>query len=110
MRAAVLETPRPIDQNPLILTDLPVPEPAPGQIVLRVRACGVCRTDLHVVEGELPPRFARVVPGHQIVGEVVMGAAPGLALGSRVGVSWLGGTDGTCSYCRRGAENLCHAP
>jgi propanol-preferring alcohol dehydrogenase len=78
--------------------------------VLRVRACGVCRTDLHVVEGELPRVRERVIPGHQIVGEVVAGATAELPLGTRAGVSWLGGTDGTCAYCRRGAENLCDAP
>ena len=110
MRAAVLESPRPIDQSPLIIADVPVPDPGAGQVLLRVRACGVCRTDLHIVEGELPPKRERVVPGHQIVGEVVAGAVPGLALGDRVGVSWLGGTDGTCSFCLHGAENLCDAP
>jgi len=75
---------------------------------VRVKACGVCRTDLHVVEGELPPRHERIIPGHQIVGEVVAGTD--LPIGSRVGVSWLGGTDGTCPFCRRGEENLCDAP
>ncbi len=80
-----------------------MPEVRPGQLLLRVRACGVCRTDLHIVEGELPPRRSFVIPGHQIVGEVA-------GTGARVGVSWLGGTDGTCPYCRRGAENLCDAP
>ena len=76
---------------------------------MRVKACGVCRTDLHVVEGELPPLGAQVIPGHQIVGEVV-GEASGLAAGRRVGVSWIGGTDGVCWYCRNGLENLCDAP
>lgn len=71
-------------------------------MLLRVRACGVCRTDLHVLDGDLPPLRERVIPGHQIVGE--------LADGTRVGVSWLGGTDGTCPYCRRGMENLCDSP
>ena len=73
-----------------------------------MKACGVCRTDLHVVEGELPPRAPHIIPGHQIVGEVVSGV--GLKHGARVGVSWLGGTDGSCPYCRRGEENLCDAP
>jgi propanol-preferring alcohol dehydrogenase len=75
-----------------------------------VRACGVCRTDLHIVEGELPPLRQPLIPGHQIVGEIADGHTPELPLGSRVGVSWIGGTDGTCRYCLRGSENLCDAP
>ncbi len=110
MKAAVLTTPRKISEQPLAIVDVPNPEPAPGYVVLRVRACGVCRTDLHVVEGELPRVRERVIPGHQIVGEVVAGATADLPMGTRAGVSWLGGTDGTCAYCRRGAENLCDAP
>jgi propanol-preferring alcohol dehydrogenase len=86
----------------LRLEDLPIPEPGPDQVLLRVKACGVCRTDLHVVEGELPPLGKLVVPGHQIVGEAVGGG--------RVGVSWIGGTDGACWYCRHDFENLCDAP
>lgn len=78
--------------------------------MLRVRACGVCRTDLHIVEGELPLRLTPVIPGHQIVGEVIGGATAALAMGTRVGVSWVGGTDGTCWYCRHAMENLCDAP
>src|SRR5579862_9717342 len=81
-----------------------------GQVLLKVRACGVCRTDLHIVDRELPPLRERVVPGHQIVGEVVDGATTDLRIGNRVGVSWLGGTDGSCRYCLRGVENLCDAP
>lgn len=79
-------------------------------MLLRVRACGVCRTDLHIVEGELPPKQLRIIPGHQIVGEVVDGATNELPMGSRVGVSWIGGTDGTCAYCLKGMENLCDSP
>jgi propanol-preferring alcohol dehydrogenase len=79
-----------------------MPEPGPDELLLRVKACGVCRTDLHVVEGELPPRGDSLIPGHQIVGEV--------AGGGRVGVSWIGGTDGVCWYCRHDFENLCDAP
>jgi propanol-preferring alcohol dehydrogenase len=79
-------------------------------VLLRVRACGVCRTDLHIVEGELAPKQLRLIPGHQIVGEVVDGATEEIPLGSRVGVSWLGGTDGTCPYCQKGLENLCDSP
>lgn len=79
-----------------------MPLPGPGEVVLRVLACGVCRTDLHIVNEELAPRHESIVPGHQIVGE--------LPSGQRVGVTWLGGTDGTCAYCRSDRENLCDAP
>lgn len=106
MKAAVLKSPSSILQRPLQIEDIARPEPASGQVLLRVRACGVCRTDLHVVEGELPVVRQHVVPGHQIVGDVVAGAMKG----KRVGVSWIGGVDGTCPYCRRGLENLCDAP
>jgi len=108
MRAAVLVAPAPIQQRPLHLEEAPAPEAKPGYVLLRVKACGVCRTDLHIVEGELAQLHPRVIPGHQIVGEVAAG--DGLPVGARVGVSWLGGTDGTCAYCRRGQENLCDAP
>jgi len=90
--------------------DVPSPEIAPGQVLLRVLACGVCRTDLHIVEGELAPQLESLIPGHQIVGEIVDGATPELPLGARVGVSWIGGIDGECWYCRHGFENLCDAP
>ena len=103
MQAALLRRPRPIAEHPLEIVDIPRPVAQPGEVLLRVRACGVCRTDLHVVEGELPPRREQVVPGHQIVGEII-------GTGVRAGVSWLGGTDGTCPYCRRSMENLCDAP
>ena len=108
MKAAVLSTPAPIQSSPLRIEDVPVPDPQPGHVLLRVKACGVCRTDLHIVEGELDPLRPRVIPGHQIVGEVQAG--DGLKAGTRVGVSWIGGTDGSCAYCRRGMENLCDAP
>jgi len=120
MRAMQLAAPAPAAEAPLRLVELPVPEPAPGQVLLRVLACGVCRTDLHILEGELPPHRSPVVPGHQIVGEVVaLGAgaervapggepgAPPLAVGDRVGVPWLHQTDESCRFCRRGDENLC---
>jgi propanol-preferring alcohol dehydrogenase len=110
MKAAILTAPHDISQRPLRLADVLNPQPQPGQVLLKVRACGVCRTDLHIVEGELPPKLANITPGHQIVGEVVAPATADLPLGTRVGVSWLGGTDGTCSYCRRGLENLCDSP
>jgi len=106
MRAAVLEKPR----SPLIVKDVPEPGLQPGHVLLRVRACGVCRTDLHIVEGELPPLRSPLIPGHQIVGDVVKGETAELPLGARVGVSWLGGVDGSCPYCKRGLENLCDAP
>ncbi len=95
--------------GPLRLLDRPVPEPGPGQLLIRVLRCGVCRTDLHLAEGDLTPRRPDVTPGHEVVGEVVT-AGPGttrFGAGDRVGVAWLGGTDGSCPYCRRGAENLC---
>ncbi|MCX2726286.1 zinc-dependent alcohol dehydrogenase family protein [Thermomicrobium sp. 4228-Ro] len=105
MRAMVLERPR----QPLVLRDLPVPEPGAGQVLLRVRACGVCRTDLHIVDGELPDPKLPLVLGHQIVGEVVRAGAGAtrFAPGQRVGVPWLGWTCGNCRYCRSGRENLC---
>ena len=106
MKAALLRTPK----EPLRIEETPKPQPAAGQVLLRVRACGVCRTDLHIVDGELPLRQQPLIPGHQIVGIVEDGATPELPLGTRVGVSWIGGIDGTCPYCRRGLENLCDSP
>lgn len=108
MRVMQLEAPG----EPLRLAERPVPEPGPGEVLVRVAACGVCRTDLHVVDGELPPLRSPIVPGHEIVGRVAgLGAGvTGLALGQRVGVPWLGHTCGTCPYCRSGRENLCDAP
>jgi len=110
MKAALLTAPRPISERPLQLTNVADPAPAPGHVLLKVRACGVCRTDLHIVEGELPPRHSPMIPGHQIVGDVIDGSTAEIRKGSRVGVSWLGGTDGTCPYCQRGEENLCDSP
>jgi len=110
MKAALLSSPQSITQHPLRIADVDKPQPGPGQVLLRVRACGVCRTDLHIVEGELPPLHQHMIPGHQIVGEVVEGATTDLPAGARVGVSWLGGTDGTCFYCQHGMENLCDSP
>ena len=107
MKAAVLRAPQPIDKRPLVISEMPIPVPGPEQVLLRVRACGVCRTDLHIVTGELPTLRNPLVPGHQIVGEIVDGAKFDLPIGTRVGVSWMGGVDGTCLYCRRGRENLC---
>lgn len=110
MQAAILTVPGPMAQRPLRIGELERPHAGPGTVLLRVRACGVCRTDLHVCEGELAPHRSPLVPGHQIVGEVVEGATRSLPAGTRVGVSWMAGTDGSCSYCRRGLENLCDAP
>ncbi len=110
MKAAILSSPRPVSERPLQIGETADPRVRSGHVLLRVKACGVCRTDLHIVEGELPPKQLRIIPGHQIVGEVVDGATAGLAMGARVGVSWLGGTDGTCRYCEKGLENLCDAP
>jgi len=107
MKAAVLTRPARIAARPLEIRDVPVPTPGSGQVLLRVRACGVCRTDLHVVEGELKPLQDRLIPGHQIVGEAAGGDLPP---GSRFGVTWMAGIDGTCEYCRRGEENLCDSP
>lgn len=110
MRAAILTHARPIGERPLEITSIAIPPVQPGYVLLKVRACGVCRTDLHIVEGELPALKSNVTPGHQIVGDVVDGATANLPLGTRVGVSWIGGTDGTCCYCRSGQENLCDLP
>jgi propanol-preferring alcohol dehydrogenase len=109
VKAQILRETRPAEDNPLTLADLPVPEPGPDQIRLRVRACGVCHTDLHLVEGELDLPKLPVVPGHQIVGTVdTLGdGVTRFTRGDRVGVPWLYSTCGQCDYCRRGQENLC---
>ena len=110
MRAAVLTNPQPVGNRPLEIRQVPAPELSPAHVLLRVRACGVCRTDLHIVEGELPPVRPDIIPGHQIVGEIAGGGTPELPPGTRVGVSWMGGIDGTCHYCRHCWENLCDSP
>ena len=112
MRAMELTCQAPIETRPLELVERPPLEPGPGEIRLRVEVCGVCRTDLHVVEGDLPARRARVVPGHEVVGRVDA-LGPGVsapALGTRVGVAWLHRSCGACRFCGRGDENLCLAP
>jgi alcohol dehydrogenase, propanol-preferring len=108
MLAMVLDVPG----QPLRLASLPDPVPGPGQVLVRVRACAVCRTDLHVVDGELSDPKLPLIPGHEIVGEVVAcGPGPAaLEAGTRVGIPWLGRTCRTCPYCRSGHENLCDAP
>ena len=105
----LLEKPRPAEEAPLELRDIPEPTPGPGEIRVRVRVCGVCHTDLHIVQGELPMHKLPVVPGHQVVGVVdALGAgAKGFKEGDRAGVIWLHSTDGTCEYCHRNSENLC---
>ena len=112
MRAWVVDRPGPVATGPLIRVDLPDPEPGPGQARVRVTVCGVCRTDLHLAEGDLAPRRPGVVPGHEVVGlvDAVGAGCTRLALGDRVGVAWLGRTCGECRFCRRGRENLCLAP
>lgn len=98
--------------GPLVAADRPDPVPGRGEVLLKVRVCGVCRTDLHLAEGDLTPRHAGVIPGHEVVGEVI-GQGPGAArfgIGERVGVAWLGGTCGACRFCLRGQENLCLSP
>lgn len=135
MQAAVLTSPSAIANSPLKIEEVPAPDSQPGHVLLKVLACGVCRTDLHIVEGELPSRMPRLIPGHQIVGEIIGGdfdfstdhgkpgnaeigtlgrpaeqASTKLSRGMRVGVSWIGDTDGTCHYCRRNMENLCDLP
>jgi alcohol dehydrogenase, propanol-preferring len=112
MRAWTVARPGPIDGGPVVATERPVPEPGPGEVRVRVRTCGVCRTDLHVAEGDLPVHRPGVVPGHEVVG-TVEAAGPGagrFAPGVRVGVPWLAHTCGICRFCRRGDENLCVAP
>ena len=112
MRAWVVDTPGPIDTGPLVRIHRPTPVPGRGQVLVRVTCCGVCRTDLHLAEGDLPPHRARTVPGHEVVG-VVDAARAGshrFRVGDRIGVPWLARTDGSCRYCRRGDENLCSAP
>jgi propanol-preferring alcohol dehydrogenase len=107
MKAAVLVP----GGTPLLeIKEVGRPERQPGHVLLRVLACGVCRTDLHIAEGDLPPVRSQLIPGHQIVGEVAAGATAELPLGSRAGVSWIGGIDGDCWYCRHDMENLCDHP
>jgi len=111
MRACFLRTPAKVETNPLEYGEYPEPEPGDGEVLVRVKVCGVCRTDLHVIEGELPSKVSPVIPGHQVVG-VIEKLGPGakrFAVGTTVGIAWLHKTDGTCEYCRRGEENLCDA-
>ena len=111
MRAAVLGKPRPVGDGPLTIGPVLMPEPGRGEVLIRVRACGVCRTDLHVVEGELAVRKSPLIPGHQAVG-VVEGIGEGVRgvdVGERVGAAWLRRTCGACEFCTSGRENLCES-
>ena len=109
MRAWVLNKPAPVEEQPLVLTEAPKPEPERDEVLIRVSACGICRTDLHVVEGELAVRRPNVIPGHQIVGivEEIGQGVNDLHVGQRVGVAWLNETCGNCRFCVSGRENLC---
>jgi len=112
MKACFLRTPSAVENNPLECGEVPKPAPGPGEILVRVEVCALCRTDLHVIEGELAPRRSPVIPGHQVVGNVAAKGAGAnrYAIGARVGAAWLHKTDGACAYCRRGEENLCDHP
>src|ERR1700677_714089 len=112
MKACILPKPAPIETNPLLYTDVAKPGASGNQVLVRVNACAVCRTDLHVIEGELAPRKSPITPGHQVVGivESVGDRARQHDIGTRVGIAWLHSTDGTCEYCRAKKENLCNDP
>jgi propanol-preferring alcohol dehydrogenase len=110
MKAAIFTAAPTASGSFLQIEDVPLPQLETGHVLLRVIACGVCRTDLHIVEGDLPPVQSRLIPGHQVVGEVVEGGTTELPPGARIGVSWMGGVDGDCWYCRHGMENLCDKP
>ena len=112
MRTWVVDHCAPIDEHPLRRIERDEPQPGPGQVRVRVICCGVCRTDLHLAEGDLPPRRPRVAPGHEVAGrvEALGDGARRFAPGDRVGVPWLASTDRTCRFCLRGAENLCLRP
>jgi len=110
MKAAIFDPGKRSAAFHLRIEDVPLPQVVPGYVLLRVLACGVCRTDLHIVEGDLPVLHQPLIPGHQIVGEVIDGASASLPLGTRAGVSWMGGTDGDCFFCQHGMENLCDHP
>jgi propanol-preferring alcohol dehydrogenase len=109
MKAQILKMPAPVESHPLLSMEVPAPEPRPDEVLVRVRACGICRTDLHVIEGELAPKRPMLIPGHQVVGVITQKGANAskYAMGTRVGIPWLHRTCGVCEYCRRGQENLC---
>ena len=109
MRAQILPRPTPIEQSPLVLSEIEVPKPKEDEVLVQVSACGICRTDLHVTEGELPPKLANVIPGHQVIGRIVGAGSQArrYPAGTRVGIPWLHRTCGKCEFCTRGRENLC---
>jgi propanol-preferring alcohol dehydrogenase len=112
MKACLLRAPAAMETNPLEYGEVAAPQPKSGEVLVRVRTCGVCRTDLHVIEGELQPRKSPVIPGHQVVGMVERQGenTRRFGTGDRVGIAWLHRTDGTCEYCKANAENLCDNP
>src|SRR5262245_51751947 len=109
MRAMMLEQHAPAEKDPLRLVEIPLPEPGTGEVRIRIQACGLCRTDLHIAEGDLKLRKSPVIPGHQIVGivDTVGKGAKAIREGDRVGVAWVYSTCGECTFCRRNLENLC---
>lgn len=109
MKACLLHSPAPVETDPLVTSEIEIPAPGENEVLIRVTACGICRTDLHVVEGDLPQRLSPVIPGHQVVGvvESIGPGASGVSPGDRVGVAWLHRTCGRCKYCAAGRENLC---
>jgi propanol-preferring alcohol dehydrogenase len=111
LKAQLLHAPAPVETNPLALSDVPRPDPLPGELLVQVRACGVCHTDLHVVEGELPDPRLPIIPGHEIVGIAAAAGADVVRFkpGDRVGIPWLHTACGVCTFCRQGQENLCPA-
>src|SRR5579872_4026891 len=111
MRAMVLRNPSGIETSPLVQSELPVPVPGDDEVLVQVSACGICRTDLHVVEGELAPKLSKVIPGHQVVGRIVERGSNATLhpIGTRVGIPWLHRTCGKCEFCTRGRENLCRS-
>ncbi|MCL5076665.1 MAG: zinc-dependent alcohol dehydrogenase family protein [Actinobacteria bacterium] len=112
MRAWIVKTPGPIHTNPLQLVEKETPNPGPGQLLVKVLACGVCRTDLHLAEGDLNPKYPGIIPGHEVIGTVIA-LAPDVTdfrISDRVGIAWLQGTCGSCRFCRSGSENLCNSP
>jgi propanol-preferring alcohol dehydrogenase len=111
MKACLLRSVGPVESNPLEFVDVPAPMPKGAEVAIRVHACGVCRTDLHVVEGELPPRCSPLIPGHQVIGTIEQAGplAARFPIGARIGVAWLHRTCGVCEFCRSGRENLCEA-
>ena len=107
MKAMILEKPAPVEKNPLKAADVPDPKPSAADVLIKVSACGICHTDLHIIEGELASKKLPIIPGHQIVGAIAGGGSSRFKIGDRVGVPWLYSTCGECEFCRRGDENLC---